>query len=152
MRAAPNVQARACAGGLWPWVQRLLYALAMAVAAWWLGAQLREPDAWLALGSLLAGAFVAAWAGRRRRDPPLSLAWDGSAWQLTAPGGEPQAGQALPMLDLGPWMLVRFTPAGADRQAWRPAVWLPLSRREAPDLWPALRVALHAPQPARRAA
>jgi len=42
-------------------------------------------------------------------------------------------------------MLVRFSPAGVGR---RGAVWLPLSRRDAAAAWPALRAALHAPQPA----
>ncbi|HMO46754.1 MAG TPA: hypothetical protein PKB14_12075 [Rubrivivax sp.] len=126
--------------------------MAAAVAAWWVGAQFAEAGGRLALGSLLAAGVAAVWAGRRWRTPALSLAWDGGAWQLAAPGGEPRAGQALPMLDLGHWMLVRFTPEDAGRTAWRRAVWLPLSRRENPHAWPALRVALHAPQPARRAA
>ena len=133
-------------------MQRLLAALTAAVAVWWLGAQLRGPDRWLALGSLLAASVAAVWAGRRWRTPALSLSWDGSAWQLAAPGAEPCAGQALPMLDLGRWMLVRFTPEVDGRPAWRQAVWLPLAQRAAPAEWPALRVALHAPQRAQRAA
>jgi hypothetical protein len=55
------------------------------------------------------------------------------------------------MLDLGAWMLVRFSEQGAS-WPWRGAVWLPLSRRVAGGAWPALRVALHAPQPAQPAA
>ena len=152
MRVAPPVQARSCTAGAWLPVQRLLAALTAAVAAWWLGAQLRDPDRWLALSSLFAAAAAALWAGRCWRTPTLSLGWDGSAWQLAAPGAEPRAGQALPMLDLGHWMLVRFTPQVDGRLAWRQAVWLPLARREAPAAWPALRVALHAPQRAQRAA
>jgi hypothetical protein len=75
----------------------------------------------------------------------MQLAWDGSAWQLRVPGSEACCGQAVLMLDLGPWMLLRFSPAGMGR---RGAVRLPLSRRDAAAAWPALRVALHAPQPA----
>jgi hypothetical protein len=53
------------------------------------------------------------------------------------------------MLDLGRWMLVRFTPEAAGRAGrGRVGVALPLSRRESAADWQALRVALHAPQPA----
>ncbi len=75
----------------------------------------------------------------------MQLAWDGSAWQLCLPDREVRSGQVALMLDLGSWMLVRFSPLGLRR---RGTVWLPLSRRDAAGAWPALRVALHAPQPA----
>jgi hypothetical protein len=66
------------------------------------------------------------------------------------PGAEDRTGRAVLMLDLGAWMLVRFSEQDAA-WSWRGVVWLPLSRRAAGGAWPALRVALHAPQPAQPA-
>ncbi len=86
----------------------------------------------LAGTALVLGLAVAGWTGRRLRGiPARRLAWDGAAWQLQPEG---QAGQVALMIDLGDWMLVRFSPGG---------YWLPLARRDAAD-WQALRVALHA--------
>jgi hypothetical protein len=42
------------------------------------------------------------------------------------------------MIDLGPWLLLRFAPADAG------AVWLPVAEAACGPAWRALRVALHA--------
>jgi hypothetical protein len=106
----------------------------------------------LAVASLLLGGLGAIAARRALSAPARQLGWDGSTWRLGRPGGEGQPGQAALMLDLGGWMLVRFTPDPALQQARRGACWLPLSVRDAAAAWPALRVALLSPQPARPAA
>jgi len=76
-----------------------------------------------------------------------ALRWDGQDWVLAdSPGGRPdQRGDAALMLDLGPWMLVRFQPTAAARSGFAglgAGTWLPL--RLAGDLarWAALRGAL----------
>jgi hypothetical protein len=131
-------------------IQLALYALSTSVAVWWAGARLGGARAWLAFGSLVFG-LVAAWVARRVLVAPAwRPGWHGSNWRLQAPGSDERLGSVVLMRDLGAWMLVRFT--AADAQPWRGAVWLPLSHRVAADAWPALRVALHAPQPARPAA
>lgn len=109
----------------------------MAVAAGWVGACLGFEGAPLAGVSLAFGLLASWWMGRRWLVPARRLAWDGAAWQLQ-PGG--LTGQVTLMVDLGDWMLVRFSPGGR---------WLPLSRREADADWQALRVALHAAPPLR---
>ena len=152
MRVAPPVQASSCSAGPWLKIQLALYALSAAVAVWWAASTLWEPGAAPALASLLAAAIAAIFARRELSVSELQLVWDGSAWRLQSPGGEARSGRVMLMLDLGHWMLVRFSPADAGRLAWRSATWLPLSRRDVAASWPALRVALHAPQPALPAA
>jgi hypothetical protein len=130
-----------------------LFSGSAAVAVWWCGAQWRDPDGWLAAGSLLAGLAAAALARRHVVEPVRLLGWDGSGWSLADVGGEPRAGQVRLMLDLGGWMLLRFSPDGAGRRAaWRQATWLTMSAHGAAGTWHALRVALHAAQPAQPAA
>jgi len=152
MRVAPPVQALSCGAGPWNSVQSALTALSAAVGAWWLGAWLREPDPLLAAGSVAFGA-AAAWAARRVLEAaPRQLAWDGGAWHVADPGGGRLSGRAELMLDLGHWMLVRFSADGSTGAAWRGRLWLPLRRRDAAAAWPALRVALYAAQPSASAA
>jgi len=76
----------------------------------------------------------AAAAGER------TLRWDGQDWVLKsdARGPAEQRGDAELMLDLGPWMLVRFLPyAGVGA-----ATWLPLTAGLDLAHWAALRGAL----------
>jgi hypothetical protein len=135
MRVAPPVQALSCSTGLWRSFQQALLALSTAVATGWAGAQLGAEGAMLAGAALAMGLAAAWWAGHRPVAPPRRLAWDGAAWQV-----EGLAGQVRLMIDLGDWMLLRFSPGRR---------WLPLSRRDAGTDWQALRVALHAASPLR---
>jgi hypothetical protein len=145
MRVAPPVQALSCSAGPWWSIQLALYASSAAVAFGWTAATLWEPGAGALAAGLLAG-LVGWWIARRALPVHSTpLAWDGTTWQLQPPSADARCGQVALMLDLGDWMLVRFSPAGAGRLA---DVWLPLSRRDTAAAWPALRVALHAPQPA----
>jgi len=104
-----------------------------------------RPDPWLALlddpavqaglagwvGLMAAAAF---WLSRQvMRAGERTLRWDGQDWCL---GDE--RGAASLMLDLGPWMLVRFLPyAGVGV-----ATWLPLTAGLDLVRWAALRGAL----------
>jgi hypothetical protein len=133
MRVAPPVQALSCSTGPWRSFQQALVALSTAVTTGWVGVQLGVVEGATLAGVALAMGLVAArWAGRRWAAPSRRLAWDGAAWQLPP---EELTGQVALMIDLGDWMLVRFSPGSR---------WLPLSRREAATDWQALRVALHA--------
>ena len=145
MRAAPPVQALSCSAGPWRWIQVTLYASSAAVAAGWSAARLWQPGAGsLGVGKAFGlGAAIAAWLGLAPRR--AQLVWDGNAWKMRRERAAACAGQPRLMLDLGSWMLVRFDPEGVPASS---AVWLPLSRSDAVASWPALRVALHAPQPA----
>ncbi len=137
MRVAPPVQALSCSAGPWRLFQQALVALSTAVAVAWAGAQSGVEGVALAGGALALGLASAWWAGRRLVKPARRLAWDGATWSLHP---ESLTGQVALMIDLGDWMLVRFSPG---------AHWLPLSRGDAAADWQALRVALHAAPPLR---
>jgi len=151
MRVAPAVQAPSRSAGAWLHIQLALYALSAAVATWWVGAQLLGASAWLASGSLLCGLAAALAARLALPATAWRLSWVGGSWRLQAPDREELVGRVAVMLDLGAWMLVRFAAQPAARYG-RGAVWLPLSRNADATAWPALRVALYAPQPAQHAA
>jgi len=158
MRAPPPVEYTSALGRAWRAALSLLVGASVAVplawglpyfAAHW--GSLR-PDALLdgladrrvqgALALWAAAMAVAAFwlwqhglaAGER------TLRWDGQDWMLAsaAPGCAELRGDAQLMLDLGPWMLVRFLPyAGLGAATWLPlAVGADLAR------WAALRGAL----------
>ncbi|MEP6503531.1 MAG: hypothetical protein ABJD97_09385 [Betaproteobacteria bacterium] len=159
MRAPPPVEFTSALGRAWRGALSLLVAASVAVplawglpyfAAHW-GS--RQPDAFF---SLLADpsaqaaiacwvglmAFAAAWLSRRgAATRERTLRWDGQDWVLAGDAHRPdERGDATLMLDLGPWMLVRFLPyAAAD---WSGATWLPLTIAGDLARWAALRGAL----------
>ena len=139
MRAAPPVQALSCNTGPWRAFQLSLYALSAGVAAAWVTLQLGGHGTAAAGAALAAGLITLVIAGRWPANPPSRLAWDGAGWVLHGLPGEALAGEAQPMVNLGGWILVRFS-AGPR--------WLALSRRDTAD-WQALRVALFAAPRAR---
>ena len=158
MRAPPPVEYTSALGRAWRAALSLLVGASVAVplawglpyfAAHW-GS--RQPDALLdALGEPLVQAALASWAAamvaaaswlwlRARAAGERTLRWDGQDWVLAADprGHAQQRGDAELMLDLGPWMLVRFLPyAGLGS-----ATWLPLTAGLDLARWAALRGAL----------
>jgi hypothetical protein len=154
MRAPPPVEYTSTLGPAWRVALSLLVGGAVAIPLAWgfpyLAAGQANPPL-DALGdpltqgglALLAAAIVVAafwqWPGRHRTSE-RTLRWDGQDWVLAAaaPTHAEQRGDAELMLDLGPWMLVRFLPyAGMGSATWLPlTVGLDLAR------WAALRGAL----------
>jgi hypothetical protein len=160
MRAPPPVEYTSALGRAWRAALSLLVGASVAVPlAWGLpylaaGRGSRQPDALLdALGNPgvqgllalgVAGMAVAAfWMGHRASGAgERTLRWDGQDWVLAADAaGRPeQRGDAALMLDLGPWMLVRFLPCATVGAG--SSVWLPLSLDLDAARWAALRGAL----------
>ena len=158
MRAPPPVEYTSALGGAWRTASSLLVGAAVAVPLAWglpyiaarrddlqppvLPGALGQPffQAALALGvAALAVAAFRLWQRASGAGGRL-LRWDGQDWLLPADerGRPEQRGDAHLMLDLGPWMLVRFLPrAGAGS-----ATWLPLAAGADPARWAALRGAL----------
>ena len=160
MRAPPPVEYTSALGRAWRAALSLLVGASVAVPLAWglpyIAAHWgsRQPDALLDAVSdplvqgvlvLWAAAMVAAaiWLWQRARlAGERTLRWDGQDWVLKshARGPAEQRGDAELMLDLGPWMLVRFLPhaaAGAGSSVWLPlGVGLDVAR------WAALRGAL----------
>ena len=158
MRAPPPVEFTSALGLAWRAALALLVGASVAVplawglpyvAAHWGGsrpdpliAALGHPFVQAAIAAWLAAMVVAAfWLARRRSAAgERTLRWDGQDWVLAgdADGRPDQRGDAALMLDLGPWMLVRFLPHAGPGSA----TWLPLTVGLDPARWAALRGAL----------
>jgi hypothetical protein len=86
----------------------------------------------VAAALLMLACAVSLW-----RVPAQSLRWDGGVWQLDGVPGELKAA-----IDLGPWMLLNFTPEMSGGTSW-----LPIQRRGLETQWHALRCAVYSPRP-----
>ena len=158
MRAPPPVEFTSALGRAWRAALSVLVGASVAVplawglpyvAAHWGGSRpdpsieaLVNPLGQAAIAIWLAAMAVAAfWLVRRGAAAgERTLRWDGQDWVLAgdANGRPDQRGDAALMLDLGPWMLVRFLPhAGMGS-----ATWLPLTTGLDLARWAALRGAL----------
>ena len=156
MRAPPPVEYTSALSPAWRGALSLLVGASVAVplawglpylAAHWGSRQpdilldgLADPRIQAALALWAAAMAVAAFWLRRRADAAVqrTLRWDGQDWVLAPGHAAEQRGDAELMLDLGPWMLVRFLPyAGVGV-----ATWLPLTAGLDLARWAALRGAL----------
>jgi hypothetical protein len=131
VRQAPPIALTLSGSGAWRVAHVALPALSAAVAVFWLSLWLALPFALhlAALTSVLIAAMV--WSGSRPR--PVHLRWNGEYW-----AADGRAGEVDVMLDLGPWMLLRFRPPDDVPR------WLPVPRREAGPAEQGLRAALYA--------
>ena len=134
MRAPPPVEYSSTLGRAWRGALSLLVGASVAVPLAWGLPYLRanwgscQTGAWLdalaqpapqgALAFSLGSMAVAAFWGWHRRTVvgERALRWDGQDWVLVDDGLD-RRGDAALMLDLGPWMLVRFLPSPP---AWNP--------------------------------
>jgi hypothetical protein len=158
MRAPPPVEFRCVLGRAWRAALSSLAGLSAAVplawglpvaAAQWadppgsplaaLGIPLLQGAVVLAVALMTSGAF---WLASRRFDTDeRTLRWDGQDWVLAGRDRHSdQRGDAALMLDLGPWLLVRFAPAATGSA--RAAVWFALAADGDAARWAALRGAL----------
>ena len=144
MRTAPAVHLSLEADTPWRVGLCLLCAAAVATPAAWLALWLKVPPL-PALGAAALAALPALVLPWRRAVPnACALAWDGAQWWLHPRGaGQPRPGRVQLMLDLGLWLLLRFTPLPAPPASG--ARWLALSQSRHAPHWHALRCALHAP-------
>ena len=156
MRAPPPVEYTSTLGRAWRAALSLLVGASVAVplawglpyvAAHW-GS--RQPDALLdGLGDPRVQGALALWAAamavaafllwqRAAAAGERTLRWDGQDWVLKPDprGHAEQRGDAELMLDLGPWMLVRFLPYAGGSS------WLPFYLAGDLARWAALRGAL----------
>ncbi len=143
MRAAPAFQVSLHRFGVWRGAVGVLATLAIgAIAAWLITHE--QPIAMGVWGlAALSLAAIAALLASTARTPPLDLRWDGRAWHLGSAIDAPAPGELSVAIDLGPWMLLRFAPAGRGRVRW-----LPVQRLGIESQWHALRCAVYSPHPA----
>ena len=91
----------------------------------------------LVAATVVAVLAMAALVRSLLRTPARSLRWDGQAWHLDAVPGD-----VAVVIDLGPWMLLRFASTDFAR-----VTWLPVQRRGIDAQWHALRCAVYSPRP-----
>ncbi len=139
MRAAPAVSVHSSGAGLWRCLNVLMPALAMAAVGAWVLAH-AQWAAWPAV-LLIPGVAVPLWLWAKTK--AFAFCWDGQRWLSLGNDDVEEEGCVEVMLDLGPWLLLR----------WRPLVfgrgkrWVSVSSREArPDLH-ALRAAVYCGRP-----
>jgi len=138
MRASPACQVSLRRFGVWRAAVLGLGLLGVASVTAWLASREEALSAQLASAIGLAALMMAALVASLLRTPAADLRWDGQVWQLGA-----MPGDLTVVLDLGPWMLLRFT-AGAPART----TWLPVQRRGLEGQWHALRCAVYSPRPA----
>ncbi|MBQ1767268.1 MAG: hypothetical protein IIZ92_30805 [Aquincola sp.] len=139
MRSAPATQVVLGADRGWRVAVALCCASAAAALAAWiclLGGTLAWPTALAAgLAALVAAALSSAYLPA----PAGTLAWDGAEWQWQGRNGELEV-----VIDLGPWMLLRFAAAGRSRTR---AAHLPVSHAGNRAAWHGLRTAVYSRRP-----
>jgi len=144
MHATPAFQMTVRHFGVWRGALVLVVGVAVLVVATW-GSQASAVFPGWVMGAvtLLAvlgvSTAVHVWWLR-----PLTLRWDTQCWHLTA-RGEPQPGRITVCVDLGAWMLLRFTPEAAD--VLHRGTWLPIQRRGHEAHWHALRCTVYCARP-----
>jgi hypothetical protein len=148
MRTAPPLQVELIHQGLWrAGLSLLLSIVLISMGAWWLS-QPRPVPGWATLSTVAsaAGAIVCllplAWPR------PVTLRWDGEAWHFVRSDGA-WSGRLAVAVDLGAWMLLRFT--ADDAMPGRATAWIPAQRRGLETYWHALRCAVYSPRPTRAA-
>jgi hypothetical protein len=150
MRAAPAFQVSLRRFGVWRLGVLALIALGLCnVSAWVLAReQATGLQFWMAL--LASVVIILALTMSLLRLPPVNLRWDGLSWHLGAPdvrAVDMVAGDVQAVIDLGPWMLLRFAESSSPR---RPKTqWLPVQRRGLEGQWHALRCSVYSPRPVR---
>jgi hypothetical protein len=135
MHAPPHFRISVRRFGVWRFATAGVAGCATAASTAWLMLSF-DPGAWMTAAVAAAGILVVA--GSARPVPAFALQWDTQVWQLEpeqAGGQKPLAGRVEVAIDLGNWMLLRFRPAAAPRQA----VWLPMQRQGHEADWQALR-------------
>jgi hypothetical protein len=145
MRASPPIEVRLHHDARWGGFVLAVLASSCAVVATWIVTA--EADAALkaavAVAALIALGAAFPLALRSER----TLRWTGQRWQLTDAGrerGRAQDGEVSVALDLGSWMLLRFTASGTGSSV---VTWLPVRRRGLEAGWHGLRCALYAWRP-----
>ena len=115
MRAAPAVSVRSSGDGLWRLFGVLMPAVASSALGAWALAHGQQP-VWPAL-LLIPVAALTLWL--LVKSQPFDFRWDGQRWLALGTGTEEEEGSVDVMLDLGPWLLLRWRfKAPRQRRRW----------------------------------
>lgn len=147
MHVAPPVRMNWAQDRSWRVFVTFCACAAAANAAAWAATHWQAANLTAAMVAMLAAiaAGTVVWLRTERQDAAMdTLAWDGAVWTWSLGSLAPVAGEVRVRIDLGAWVLLRFSPLpSAGRH-----VWLPVARGAAGGRWPAWRAAVYAPAPA----
>lgn len=147
MRPAPACQVSLQRFGVWRAAVLSLSALGIASIAGWMFTRDRPVDTLLILAAALSASCIAALgASLVHRLRATHLRWDGLAWHLGPISDAATPGELQVAIDLGPWMLLRFSASLPDSCARARTLWLPVQRRGLEGEWHALRCAVYSPR------
>jgi hypothetical protein len=151
MHGSPPCAITVARFGAWRAAVAVLALAALAALLAWFFTSPLGAGAWVRAGVAVAALAILALAASLWRQPAVRLRWDGHAWTVATPAGGPEVSGRLEIaIDLGLFLLLRFTPAGRSGPA---AVrWIPVGRAGLEHDWHAFRCAVHSPQPAAGAA
>jgi hypothetical protein len=152
MRASPPFQASLHRFGIWRGAMLVLALLCVSTTVAWLATREQQPSI-LLLSATGLGCIVLVWtAVLLGNAPAVCLRWDGQSWGLGRPDADPDTfvtGNLVVTIDLGPWMLLRFSPLMLATSRWRPtSTWVPAQRLGVEPHWHGLRCAVYSPRPA----
>lgn len=119
-------------------------ALGIASLGAWVSTRELPVDTLLFVAAAAATSAMFAVAASLIRQPAKNLRWDGRAWHLGFATAEPSVGDISVAIDLGSWMLLRFTEMRTGVRSR--VIWLPLQRRGLEPQWHALRCAVYSPR------
>jgi hypothetical protein len=150
MRAAPALQVTVSGRGAWRWSLAAVTAASVAVTTWWVASLLGSLTDSIAIAAGIAGVTTALVSWRALSPPAFELRFDGQRWELgvLADARAPRrAGDLTVVMDLGPWMLLRFDAPADQAHRRRCRRWLAVGHRELALQWHALRCAVYSPRP-----
>lgn len=146
MRAAPPVRISLRRFGIWRAAVTLTAGVGSASVGGWVVVRPEPVGAVLTASLVVVGLTILWLALRLLHVEPAELRWDGRAWHLGPTLDRTTPGEIEVAIDLGAWLLLRFTAAGSVGPTWRrPVRWLPVQRRGLGTSWHALRCALYSP-------
>jgi hypothetical protein len=149
MRGSPSCVIAVRRFALWRLAVALVGAAALASLVAWVCLAPLGQSALARLSIGLASACALALAVSLGRLRAGTLRWDGSSWafaELAMPQAMPMAGELDVALDLGAFLLLRFT--SGDAPGRRRVHWIPVERRGLEREWHSFRCAVYSPRPA----
>jgi len=144
MRTAPAARFTLAAGRTPRVLVSAISALAAGSAALWAARKMAWPGEVSSAGAVAAALVVFAMLMAYHQCAAVSLRWDGGLWQLArADGAVETPGDLAVVVDIGPWMLLRF-----DAGPGVSPLWLSAHQSGVKPRWHALRCAVYSPRPA----
>jgi hypothetical protein len=149
MRGSPSCAVVVRRFVLWRWAVCIVVAASVVSLLAWLLLTPAGQSLAARIAVTFGGAAVLGLGASLLRMPAAALQWDGSSWtlrDLARPSAAPSAGQLDIALDLGAFLLLKFTSQRAAGR--RETRWIPVERRGLEREWHSFRCAVYSPRPA----